>query len=326
MARTTGTEDLPDIDAIRLARARIRERIRETPVVNDPQLDEALGCRLYAKCENLQRTGSFKFRGACHAIARLAEEGVGGDVATHSSGNHGAALALAAGLEGRRAHVVMPDNSSRIKVEGVQRYGGEVHFCAPTQEARESGLARLVEAGNIPIPPYDHADIIAGQGTACLELLDQAPDLECVIAPIGGGGLIGGTALVARDRGLAVYGAEPAGAADTALSLARGMRVEQHRPDTIADGLRALVGIRNFRLIQRHVQSVLTVADDEIRRAMRLVWHHLRLLIEPSSAVVVAAIGRYPEPFAGRRVGAIITGANIAPSDWVALTARADSI
>jgi threonine dehydratase len=313
--------DLPDIAAVHLARARISKRIRETPVINEASLDDVLGCRLFSKCENLQRTGAFKFRGACHAIARLSEEGITGDVATHSSGNHGAALALAAQLDGRTAHVVMPESASPIKIEAVRRNGGVIHFCRPTQEAREAGLSRLVESGHIPVPPYDHPDIIAGQGTACLELLYQVPDLECVIAPVGGGGLIGGTAIVARDRGLSVFGAEPAGAADTALSLELGKRVESFQPDTIADGLRALVGVRNFCLIKRHVKRVLTVTDDEIRAAMRLVWQHLRLLIEPSSAVVVAALQNDPEPFAGRRVGAIISGANIAPSDWVALTA-----
>lgn len=324
MSRTIEAADVPDIASIHLARARIANRVRETPVVNEPGLDDVLGCRVFAKCENLQRTGAFKFRGACNAIARLVEDGVDGDVATHSSGNHGAALALAARLEGRKAHVVMPENASPIKVDAVRRYGGQIHFCAPTQQAREEGLARLVEDGCIPIPPYDHADIIAGQGTACLELLYRVPDLECVIAPVGGGGLIGGTAIVARDRGVAVYGAEPAGAADTAESLERGERLDSYSPDTIADGLRALVGIRNFLLIRKHVKGVLTVDDDEIRGAMKLAWRHLRLLIEPSSAVVLAAVRAHPEIFSGHRVGAILSGANIAPADWIEVTKGAD--
>lgn len=315
--------DLPDLATVHLARARLGKRVRETPVINDAGLDGLLGCRLFCKCENLQRTGAFKFRGASNAVMRLAEDGIEGDVATHSSGNHGAALALAARLEGRKAHVVIPENATPIKVEAVRRLGGEVHFCAPTQQAREAGLARLVAAGNIPVPPYDHADIIAGQGTVGLELLYQVPDLESVIAPVGGGGLIAGIAIVARDRGLSVYGAEPAGAADAALSLKRGERVESHRPDTIADGLRALVGVRNFALIRHHVRDILTVDDDEIRSAMLLAWQHLRLLIEPSSAVVIAAVRRHPRSFAGRRVGAIISGGNIAPEDWIALTSGA---
>ncbi len=314
--------DLPEPSDVREAHARIRGHVRETPVLNDPELDEALGCRFFGKCENLQRTGAFKLRGACNAVARLVEQGLDGDVATHSSGNHGAAIAFAARLHGRRAHVVMPENASAIKIAAVRGFGAEVRFCAPTQQAREEGLATLVEAGCIPIHPYDHADIIAGQGTACLELLLQVPELDCVIAPIGGGGLISGTALVARDRDVRVFGAEPAGAADTALSLRQGERVDSVQPDTIADGLRALIGVRNFCLVQRHVERVVTVSDDQIRAAMRMAWQHLRLIIEPSSAVVIAAVAAEPEAFESQRVGAILSGGNIAPSDWASLTTR----
>jgi threonine dehydratase len=313
------TISIPDIADIRLAQARIRDQIRMTPVLNDVNLDAALGCRLFCKCEHLQRTGAFKFRGASNAVACLRERHIDGDLATHSSGNHGAALALAARLDGRTAHVVMPENASSIKIDAVKRYGGKIHFCAPNQAARETGLAQLVAAGYIPIPPYDHNDIIAGQGTAALELVQSNPELEQLIAPVGGGGLISGTALVARDYGLAVFAAEPAGAADTAASMARGQRVESWQADTIADGLRALVGVRNFAIIQQHVTQVLTVTDDEIRSAMALFWAHLRMLIEPSSAVAIAAVRKHPELFAGQRVGAIISGANIEPVDWVAL-------
>lgn len=313
------TLSIPDIADIRLAQARIHDQIRMTPVLNDAGLDAALGCRLLCKCEHLQRTGAFKFRGASNAVACLRERHIDGDLATHSSGNHGAALALAARLDGRTAHVVMPDNASSIKIDAVKRYGGKIHLCAPNQAAREAGLAQLVDGGYIPVPPYDHNDIIAGQGTAALELLQSNPELELLIAPVGGGGLISGTALVARDHGLAVFAAEPAGAADTAASMARGQRVESWQVDTIADGLRALVGVRNFAIIQQHVTQVLTVTDDEIRSAMALFWAHLRMLIEPSSAVAIAAVRNHPELFAGRRVGAIISGANIEPADWVAL-------
>jgi threonine dehydratase len=310
---------IPEIADIRLAQARIRDQIRMTPVLNDAGLDAALGCRLFCKCEHLQRTGAFKFRGASNAVACLRERHIDGDLATHSSGNHGAALALAARLDGRTAHVVMPENASSIKIDAVKRYGGKIHFCAPNQAAREAGMAQLVDAAYIPVPPYDHNDIIAGQGTAALELVQSNPELELLIAPVGGGGLISGTALVARDHGLAVFAAEPAGAADTAASMARGQRVESWQADTIADGLRALVGVRNFAIIQQHVTQVLTVTDDEIRSAMALFWAHLRMLIEPSAAVAIAAVRKHPELFAGRRVGAIISGANIEPADWVAL-------
>lgn len=311
---------IPDAADIHLAHARIRSQVRVTPVINDPGLDEILGCRLHCKCENLQRTGAFKFRGASNAILRLREDGRNGDVATHSSGNHGAALALAARLDGRTAHVVMPENSSRMKIEAVRGYGGVVHFCAPTNQARAAALEDLVREGMIPIHPYDDADIIAGQGTAALELEQSVPSIEQIITPVGGGGLISGTAIATRAWGVSVLGVEPAGAADTVASLRRGEIVTSIAPDTIADGLRAIVGQRNFEVIKGQVQQVLTVTDDEIRAAMTLAWQTLRLLIEPSSATVIAAIGKHPELFGGHKVGAILSGGNIHPADWCALT------
>jgi len=312
--------DIPDAADIHLAHARIRPRIRLTPIINDPDLDEILGCRLFCKCENLQRTGAFKFRGATNAIARLREDGVDGDVATHSSGNHGAALALAARLDGRGVHVVMPENSSRMKIEAVRGYGGQVHFCAPTSEARAEQLEKLVQQGMLPVHPYDNADIIAGQGTAALELEQAIPSLEQVITPIGGGGLISGTAIATRAWGVSIFGVEPAGAAETLESLRLGEVVASAQPDTIADGLRAIVGQRNFRVIRDHVKQVLVVDDEEIRAAMIRCWQSLKMLIEPSSATVIAAITRNPELFRGRKVGAIISGGNIHPADWCALT------
>jgi threonine dehydratase len=317
-------EAIPDIADVHLAQARIRTHVRLTPVINDSALDEILGCRLYCKCENLQRTGAFKFRGASNAIARLRENGRQGDVATHSSGNHGAALALAARLDGRTAHVVMPENSSRMKIEAVRGYGGQIHFCASSSEARAAALEKLVAAGMIPVHPYDNADIIAGQGTAALELEQAVPALEQVITPIGGGGLISGTAIAVKAWGVAVFGVEPEGAADTVASLQRGAIVTSIKPDTIADGLRAIVGQRNFRVIREQVKQVLTVSDDDIRDAMALAWRTLRLLIEPSSATVIAAVRKHSELFGGRKVGAIISGGNIDPADWLALTRRDD--
>ena len=314
--------DIPDFADIQLARARISDWARLTPVLSDPGLDRQLGCNLYCKCENLQRTGTFKFRGASNAISRLREDGIEGDVATHSSGNHGAALALAAKLDGRRAHVVMPENSVVMKIATVRRYGGIVHFCAPTQQSREDELEVLVEDGKIPVPPYDHADIIAGQGTAALELIQEVSTLEQVITPIGGGGLISGTAIAVGSTGQQVYGVEPEGAADTVASLEQGERVKNWTPDTIADGLRAIIGERNFTVIRNEVRQVFTVSDEDIRRAMYLFWQELRLVIEPSSATVVAAIRNHPEVFAGKKVGAIISGGNIDPGNWQSLTNR----
>lgn len=315
--------DIPDITDVHLAHARIDAQVRQTPVINDPGLDEVLACRVYCKCENLQRTGAFKFRGASNAVACLREDDRQGDVATHSSGNHGAALALAARLDGRRSHVVMPENSSPMKIEAVRSYGGEVHFCAPTNAARAAALEELVNEGMIPVHPYDDPAIIAGQGTAALELEEAVPSLEMLITPVGGGGLISGTAIAARDRGISVYGAEPSGAADTAASLERGEIVDDVHPDTIADGLRAIVGRRNFEVIRSSVTAVLLVSDDDIRTAMELVWRHLKLLIEPSSATVFAAIRNNPDLFAGRKIGAIISGGNVHPAAWLELTGTA---
>jgi threonine dehydratase len=317
----TGIEaEIPDMADIHLALARIRHAIRVTPVLSDPLLDEELGCKLYCKCENFQRSGAFKFRGASNAIACLREDGVDGDVATHSSGNHGAALALAARIDGRTAHVVMPENSSPMKIEAVRNYGGQVHFCAPNNDSRVQELEKLVEGGLIPVHPYDDARIIAGQGTAALELQQEVPMLEQVITPLGGGGLVSGTAIATRDRGIDVYAVEPEGAADTLESLRQGHIIKQFAPDTIADGLRALVGVRNFKVIRESVRQVLTVSDDDIRHGMDLFWRKLKILIEPSSATVIAAIRNHPELFAGKKVGVIISGGNIHPSDWAELT------
>ena len=315
--------NLPDSADIHLAHARIRETVHLTPVLNDPALDEVLGCKLFCKCENLQRTGAFKFRGASNAIARLREDGIEGDVATHSSGNHGAALALAASLDGRTAHVVMPDNSSEMKIDAVRGFGGQVHFCAPNNQARVDELEKVLQKGLIAVHPYDNADIIAGQGTAALELEQEVPSLELLITPLGGGGLISGTAIATRAWGVSVFGVEPEGAADTVASLEQGRIVDSYIPDTIADGLRAIVGQRNFQVIRNDVKQVLTVSDDEIRRAMILFWQKMKILIEPSSATVLAAISKHPEWFAGRKVGAILSGGNIHPAEWLRLTSAA---
>lgn len=312
--------DIPDVSDIHLAHARIRRQVRRTPVLNDPLLNEVMGCQVYCKCENLQRTGAFKFRGASNAIARLAEQGLEGDVATHSSGNHGAALALAARLDGRTAHVVMPDNSSVMKIAAVRKYGGQVHFCKPTNESRVAELEKLVGEGFISVHPYDNADIIAGQGTAALELEQEVPTLEQIVTPLGGGGLIAGTAIATRSWGVDVFAVEPEGAADTVESLNRGEILERFDPDTIADGLRALVGVRNFHVIREQVSRVVTVSDDEIRQSMILFWQTLKILIEPSAATVIAAIRRHPELFGGKKVGALISGGNIHPAEWVRVT------
>lgn len=304
---------IPGIADIIAASTRIESQIRTTPVLSDPRFNDLLGCELWLKCENLQRTGAFKFRGACNAIARLDEMGKSGAVATHSSGNHGAALALAATLKNRQSWVVMPENSVKTKINAVRANGGQVIFCAPNQQARETGLAELIAKNCIAVPPYDDFDIICGQGTAMVELARQCPDLEIIITPVGGGGLISGTAIAARALvpNISVFGAEPAGAGDTALSLEQGKRVDQFPVDTIADGLRAIVGELNFKIIHEKVERVITIGEQQIIDAMALVWQHFRLLIETSSATVIAAILASPEQFSGRKVAAVISGGNV---------------
>lgn len=300
--------DLPTPADVQCAADRIRMQVRRTPLMAAETLDERAGCTLVFKCEQLQHTGSFKFRGASHAVGLLPPDCPG--VATHSSGNHGAALARAARVRGLTAHVVMPDNAVTSKVRAVRTAGGEVHFCAPNQIAREAGLGAWVELGFEAIPPYDDARIIAGQGTCVRELLEQAPELDCVIAPVGGGGLLAGSVLAADGR-VEVLGAEPAGADDTARSLARNARVDDHQPRTRADGLRALVGRRNLAILSSAGTRVLTVGETGILAAMRLLWEELKQVIEPSGAVALAAVLGHPEVFAGRRVGVVLSGGNL---------------
>jgi threonine dehydratase len=304
---------LPELEDIRQAHRRIEKQVVRTPVERSPELERRLGCHLWLKCDHLQPTGAFKLRGASNALACLEERGIVGDVATHSSGNHGAALAWAARAAGRRAHVVMPENAVRAKIDAVRRFGGEVVLCPPGQAPREAGLAKLVSQGCIPVPPYDHPDIIAGQGTAALELLETAPELDVLVTPLGGGGLLAGCAIAAQGikPGMEIIGAEPAGAADAATSLERGARVTEWEPDTVADGLRALVGVSNFAVIKARVRAVLLADDDAIIAAMRLARETAGLRLEPSAAVALAVIQQHPEVFEGRRVGVVLTGGNI---------------
>ncbi len=293
------------------ARERIRDRIRLTPVMTSDDINELLGIEVFFKFEHLQETGSFKLRGATHAVSLLSDDCPG--VATHSSGNHGAALARAARTRGFQCHVVMPDSAVFSKVDAVRRHGGQVHSCAPTQSAREAGLDRLTEQGYAPIPPYDDERIIAGQGSCALELMEQVPDLDALVAPIGGGGLISGLALAVQSapRPPRVYGVEPAGADDTARSLKAGQRVSDHDPRTMADGLRALVGQRNLAIIERDVLEVFTVSEARILEAMHLIWTHLKQVVEPSGAVALAGVVNRPERFAGMRLGVVLSGGNL---------------
>jgi threonine dehydratase len=303
----------PDYQDIITAHRRISKLIRNTRIVRNVELNKFLGCDVWCKCENLQETGAFKLRGASNAILHLREKGISKDVATHSSGNHGAALAHAAKLDGRKSVVVMPRNAVPSKIEAVRSFGAKVVLCEPTHQAREEGLADLVTQGFIPIPPYDHLDIIAGQGTAALELLTVKPDLDILMTPVGGGGLISGSSIIARHLNpeITIIGAEPIGAADTAASFSQGERVSSWQPDTMADGLRALIGEMTFPIILELVDEILTVTEEGLVRGMDLINEYMEMIIEPSSATVIAAILEHPSIFAGKKVGLILSGGNI---------------
>ena len=305
-----------DLPAVEEAARRLAGWAHCTPVATCATLDGLAGRRLFFKCENLQKSGSFKFRGACNAVRKLTPEEASRGVVTHSSGNHAQAIALAARLRGITAHVVMPRDSSAVKRRAVAEYGGRVIECEPTARAREATAAAvLAETGGTLIPPYNHPDVIAGQGTAALELLEQVGDLDAVIAPVGGGGLLAGTCIASQGRlsSIRVFAAEPAGADDAARSKAAGTMLPQTAPRTIADGLRTGLGDLTWPVVRDRVERVVTVTEEEIVAAMRLAWERAKLLIEPSAAVALAA-GLTDEfrALAGMgRVGVILSGGNV---------------
>ncbi len=268
------------------------------------------------KCEHLQHSGAFKYRGATNAVQSLTDAEAANGVATHSSGNHGQALAMAAQVRGIPCHVVMPHNSVQIKLDAVYAQGATVSLCEPTMAAREVGLAHvLADTGATAVHPFSDPRVIAGQGTAVRELLADHPDIDLVVTPVGGGGLVCGSAIVAHAHNpdIQIIGAEPQGACDAYDSLQRGERVTQHTPDTVCDGLRGTIGAINFALMRQHNVEVLLINDVEVVNAMRLVRDALNLVIEPSSATVIAALARYPERFQGRTVGVVLSGGNVAP-------------
>jgi threonine dehydratase len=288
--------------------------VHRTPVVTCAGLDRIVGARLFFKCENLQKIGAFKARGATNAVLSLAEAEARRGVASHSSGNHAAALARAAALRGVPAHIVMPRNAPDVKRAAVAGYGAEITDCEPTLAARESALAELVErTGATFIHPYDDPIVIAGQGTAALELLEEASDLDAVIAPIGGGGLLSGTVIAAegRSQDVAVFGAEPLGADDAYRSLRDGVVYPSVRPETIADGLLTALSELTFAILHGRVAGILTVSEEGIVEAMRLVWQRAKLVVEASGAVPFAAVLEHRDRFQDRRVGIILSGGNV---------------
>ena len=296
----------PSFSDIKRAHQRISKYIYNTPIMTSANLDELAGCHMFFKCENFQKVGAFKMRGAANAIfSHTPEERVNG-FACHSSGNHGQAVAFAAKLAGSKAYVVMPKNASQVKVDAVKGYDAEVIFCEPNEESRKQTCQNTVEkTGAILIHPFDDFDIIAGQATAAKELLEEVDDLDALITPVGGGGLSAGSALVGHylDPKMEIYLGEPEEVNDMFLSMKKGKIVPNKTTNTIADGLKTTIGEKNFAILKEHVNQVFTVSEEEIVSAMKLIWERMKIVIEPSCAVPFAAILKNPKAFKDKRVG-----------------------
>jgi len=301
-------------DDIVEARARIANHVHVTPVMTSRMLNAQTGCRVFMKCENFQRAGSFKIRGASNFLSRLTPEERGRGVVAHSSGNHAQALALAARLFGAPAHIVMPRTAPAIKQAATQGYGAEVTLCEPTLAARDEAAEKiLAETGGTQVHPYDHPYTIMGQGTLGLEFLEQAPEVDLLLVPVSGGGLISGVALAAAHCGrpVTVIGVEPATADDAWRSYEAGKLVQHDPGPTIADGLQAHICERTFAIMRQYVASIVRVTDDRIRQAMYWLWTRAKLMVEPSGAVVLAALLANAEQWRGRNVGLILSGGNM---------------
>ncbi len=305
---------LPVFADVLAAAARIAPHAHVTPVLRSTSLDALAGCELHFKCENFQRVGAFKFRGACNAVFALSDAQAAHGVVTQSSGNHGAAIALACRLRGIAASVVVPHGAPAIKLAAIESHGARVLRCEPNMRARDAAAATLLdETGGALIHPFDNNDVIAGQGTAALELMRECGALDAVLAPVGGGGLLSGTAIAAqavRD-GIDVWGAEPAGAADAHASLQEGRCITDMTARTVCDGLRGHLAPRTFAILRERSKGILLVDERDIVQAMRLLWERLKIVVEPSAAVALAAVLQQRERFAGRRVGIVLSGGNV---------------
>ena len=306
--------NLPTLSDIQSAHNRIKPFIHRTPVLTSRQLNRIFGCELYFKCENFQKVGAFKFRGATNAVLSLADNQKKHGVVTHSSGNHAAALALAAGMNGIKAYIVMPENAPSVKKDAVEGYGASITFCKPTLHAREETCRAIMEKeGATLIHPYDNFNVICGQGTASLELLEDVGDLDIILAPIGGGGLMSGTSTCAKgihDR-IKVIGAEPLNANDAWKSFKTGILTPSVNPLTIADGLLTSLSELTFSVIRKNVDDIFTAHEESIISSMKLVWERMKIILEPSSATVLAVIKENPDFFKGEKIGLIISGGNV---------------
>ncbi|MFC2097552.1 pyridoxal-phosphate dependent enzyme [Bacteroidota bacterium] len=311
-------DNIPVLDDIIDAYNRIKYHIHRTPVLTSESINKILGTEIFFKCDNFQKVGAFKFRGALNAVSLLSDEELKKGVATHSSGNYAAALTLAASLKGSTAYIVMPENAPEIKKKAVAGYGAKITFCKPSLEARESTLEKIVaETGAVFLHPFNDHNVIAGQGTASLEFLEDCPDLDLILAPLGGGGLLSGTAIYCKESnsGIEVIGVEPKGADDAYRSLKAGRILPSVNPQTIADGLLTSLGNKTFKALQKYVDDVILVEEESIVEAMRLVWERMKIIIEPSSAVPLAGILENKGFFKGKKTGIIISGGNVDIND-----------
>lgn len=308
----------PEAKDIEFAHQSIQSGIHRTAILQSDAINQLAGCRIYFKCENFQKIGAFKMRGALFALQQLSDEEKAKGVVTHSSGNHAQAVALGARQLGIQAFIVMPENAPKVKVEAVRNYGGKISFCSPNLAARESIMKQIqAETGAIFIPPYDHFNIICGQATAAKEFIEDTEGLDFILCPVGGGGLLAGTALSAKYFGkFRTYGAEPAAADDAFQSFRAGKLIPQNNPQTVADGLRTSLGKLNFSIIKDLVNDILTVEEDVIIAAMRLVWERMKIIIEPSAAVPLAAVLSNKELFHQKQVGIILSGGNVDLTDY----------
>ena len=304
----------PTLQTIREAHARIAPHIHRTPVLSSTILNALVGAELFFKCENFQKVGAFKARGACNAVLSLTDAEARRGVVTHSSGNHGAALAWAARLRGIKATVVVPDNAPAPKKRAIAAYGADIVYCAPNVIAREAAVAKLIdEHGYFLIHPFDNDQVIAGQGTATLELLEDEPALDMVISPLGGGGLLSGTSIAAKGikPSIKVFGGEPRGADDGHRSFTTGVRVTEQTPATVCDGLRTTLSERTFNIIRAHVDGIGVASEENVIKAMRMTWELLKIVIESSCSPPLGAILEGNIDVKGMRVGIILTGGNV---------------
>ncbi len=310
----TPLKSLPSKDDLNRAREIIAPYIHQTPVITSLTLNKLSGASLFFKCENFQKAGAFKFRGASHAIATLPAEQHTKGVSTHSSGNHAQALALAARNHGIKAYIVMPENAPRIKVEAVKDYGGKITFCQPTLQDREATLKEVIkETGAVEIHPYNNYTIIAGQASAAAELFGKVGAPDCIVVPVGGGGLLSGSILSSRyfSPQTKVYGAEPLMANDAWESFRKKEFIPSKNPQTIADGLRTSLGSKTFPIIMQGAEDILTAREETIIRAMYLIWERMKIVVEPSAAVALAVVLENPEIFKNRKTGLILSGGNV---------------